>query len=209
MIHRTCIDLNRYEDEIDPATIDGAWPHPAKATFYTKRNIGLFPQMAGPRHNRIAPIYNQAASLTVPEAERRIRDYHRPYYAALDGLVTAAKINHGRALHVDVHSFLRNPDTMNANIILGDMNGKSCPKATLDLVTDFFKVAGFTVDFNGNYFSGGALIQKTTNPAANIHSLQIEIARDLYMDQDTLVYDPVKGERMARVMEQLAATLNI
>src|SRR5688500_15864078 len=55
LVHRACIDLNRYEDEIDPGMIEGDWPRPVRRTIYTAEKFCLFPAFAGPRTRRIAP----------------------------------------------------------------------------------------------------------------------------------------------------------
>lgn len=106
------------------------------------------------------------------------------------------------------------------DIILGDMrddpNGHrgTCSPAITDLTAAFFRAQNLSVSLNGNDFRGGALIQTTGKPDHNRHSLQIEIARDLirpddYCDgDDPRRVDPVKLERMASLMADLAATLS-
>lgn len=207
LIHRTCIDLNRYEDEIDPGMIDGGWPHKVRQTFYTTTKLGLFPVFAGPRTNRISAIYNENARLNVAEAEHRIHHYHRPYYAALDTLLQQARQIHGHAIHVNAHSFLRRDNSDMADIILGDGNGQLCAPQVKHSLQHHFEKAGLSVDFNGTYFSGGALVHRTSDLPAGTHSLQIEIARDLYMDMETLNFDPVKGTRLRNTLSQSANIL--
>ncbi|HEY8189462.1 MAG TPA: N-formylglutamate amidohydrolase, partial [Micavibrio sp.] len=87
LIHKACINLNRDISEIDPAMIDGNWKHSFHISPYTARKDGLFPALSGPRLNRVSPIYNAHARLTVIEAEQRIERYYKPYYAALHGLI--------------------------------------------------------------------------------------------------------------------------
>ena len=206
-IHRSCIDLNRHEHEVNPDWIDGAWNLPVKATFYTTKNAGLFPILAGPRARRITPIYNEAARLKPAEAERRIVQYYRPYYKKLHDLLIEARQQQNAALHINVHSSHRNPDQPQADIVLGNLNGKSCDPAITGFIQHYFEQTGFSVDFNGVYFSGGALIQKTHNTAAGFHSVQIEIARDLYMNQETLEFEPAKAEKIRNAMTGLAIAL--
>ena len=159
--------------------------------------------------NRIAPIYNEKARLTVAEAQYRISAYHRPYYATLHHLLQRAHATHGYAVHVDVHSFLRKKDSNIADIILGDggNGGPLCGPGIKGFIQHHFEKAGLQVDFNGAYFSGGALVHSTSNMGAGIHSIQIEIARDLYMDQETLEFDPRKGPAMRQILRRLAERL--
>ncbi|MFN3827928.1 MAG: N-formylglutamate amidohydrolase [Micavibrio sp.] len=204
LIHRTCIDLNRDESEIDPATIIGGWNHPVKITPYVTKGLGLFPLMAGPRINRISPIYNQAASLTTQEARLRIDGYYVPYYKTLDNLIDRAHKEHGTSLYIDMHSMGRQSRDGQADIILGDLYDQTCDGTIRLFVEEFFKDAGYSVDRNGKFFKGGALIEKTAAPANNRHSLQIEMARDLYMDQDTLAYDPARGSKLQADLTRFA-----
>lgn len=207
LIHRSYLDLNRHEHEVDPSRFDGEWTLPAKKTFYTSRNAGVFPVFAGPRRNRLTPIYNEAATLKAEDAERRIRDYYHPYYTALQNLLQDCKERHGIALHINMHSTHRSPDQPQADIILGDLNGISCAAHIRDHIEGFFNKSGYSVDFNGDFFSGGAIIQKTHNISGGIHSLQVEIARDLYMDQDSLAYHPAKAAKIRKDMAALNLSL--
>lgn len=210
LIHRTCIDLNRFDDEINTEIILDGWPGVIRKTRHTDAKLGLFPVRAGPRSKRDSDIYSPQVPLTAAEARLRIQAYHTPYYAALNELMNTASALHNRALHINVHSFYRHPDNPRQieDIILGDMNGTTCPAEITGLVAAFMVAQGFSVSFNGLDFSGGALIQTTAKPARNHHSLQIEIARDLYMDPDNLEFNPVKGKNMARTMAGLSQILS-
>jgi N-formylglutamate deformylase len=208
LIHRSCIDLNRHECEVNPDWIDGEWTIPHKMTFYTMNNAGFFPIYAGPRTNRISEIYNDAARLTTSEGERRIRDYHRPYYKKLDQMLTTARAHNDLVLHVNMHSTNRVDPDHQADIILGDMNGKSCDPAMTRFIKTYFQISGYSVDDNGKYFSGGAIVQRTNAPEKGIHSIQIEIARDLYMNQETLAFSMTRGQEITKSITGLAKALN-
>jgi N-formylglutamate amidohydrolase len=208
LIHRACIDLNRHEYEVNPDWIDGEWTIPHKMTFYTSQNAGLFPILAGPRANRISDIYNDAARLTAREGERRIHDYHRPYYKKLDQMLTASRKSNASILHVDMHSTYRGNPDQQADIILGDMNSKSCDPEITRFIKTYFQIDGYSVDDNGKYFSGGAIIQHTHAPEKGIHSIQIEIARDIYMNQETLAFSMTRGEELRKSLSGLSKALN-
>lgn len=208
-IHRTCIDLNRHDDEIDTAMITGQWDRPHRATDYVGSNLGLFPVYAGPRKNRISPIYNDAAKLTSGEAAYRIDNYHTPYYAMLHYMMLRAKKAHGLAFHVNVHSYLRSNKDNSADIIIGNLNNTSCSDYLTAYVENFFCKRAYTTDFNGPCFSGAGLIESMANRAEQHHSMQIEIARDLYMDHDTLELDKKKAAAIRQTMFDLASELYI
>lgn len=207
LVHRSCIDLNRHEYEVDPARIDGDWKLSVKETFYTSRNAGVFPVFAGPRTNRLTAIYNDAARLTVTEGERRLQHYYHPYYSQLEALLTASRNQHNQILHLNMHSAHRSPDQPQADIILGDLNGKSCDRSIRDFIESFLKERAYSVDFNGTFFSGGATIQKTNNVPGGINSVQIEIARDLYMNQETLDFMPNRALKIQKTLTDLSKAL--
>lgn len=209
LVHRSCIDLNRHEYEVDPSRIDGDWKLPVKETFYTSRNAEIFPVFAGPRTNRLTAIYNDAAKLTVAEGERRLQHYYHPYYDQLNTLLTASRSQHDNILHLNMHSAHRNPDQPQSDIILGDLNGKACDPHIRDFIENFLKERSYSVDFNGTFFSGGATIQKTNNVPGGINSVQIEIARDLYMDQETLAYLPHKAVKIQETLTALSQALQV
>jgi N-formylglutamate amidohydrolase len=204
LIHKACINLNRDISEIDPAMIDGNWKHPFHVSPYTARKDGLFPVLSGPRLSRISPIYNASARLTAIEAEQRIERYYKPYYAALHGLINRARRQNEAVLHVNVHSSYRQPGTSLADIVLGTVHGQSCPAAIAMRIKAFFEKEGRSVSLD-KPFSGGTLVQSSHDRRRNIHSIQIEIARDLYMNQDTLEYNT--GNGMRRLMRKLAVNL--
>ena len=70
------------------------------------------------------------------------------------------------------------------------------------------KREGLTVGMNSPY-PGGELIRTTARPEEGRHSLQIEIARDLYMDQSSLTYDHLKGDRVRDTLTRFATELQI
>ena len=202
-IHRTCIDLNRFETEIDPSTILGGWPYPTKATKYTDLNVGLLPVMTGPVWNRTKPIYDEAHPLTADEAHLRLRAYYRPYYTTLKTLMNRASDVHEQCLLVDTHSLFRTPGS--EDIILGDMNGTTCSPVITQIAASVFRQHGLSVAFNRP--SGHAIIKTTADFSKGHHSLQVEIARDLYMDMDTYTYDEKKAARIKSVLHILSTKL--
>jgi N-formylglutamate deformylase len=67
-------------------------------------------------------------------------------------------------------------------IVLGDRFGTSCAPWISDLAYDAFTNAGFAVARNAP-FAGGYITETYGIPAQNMHALQIEIDRSLYMDE--------------------------
>lgn len=202
-VPRTIIDTNRDIDEIDPSVFQEPWPYSHKLTVNVRNGMGLIPYLIKRRDGTLIQAFNEHSQLTVSEVKRRIDEYYKPYYNALICLINQSQQQHGIAIHFNFHSTPRQGTPHHQDIILGNLKGKSCSPALLGFVQDFFKKEGLTTGLNKPY-PGGALIRRTHNPEQGCHSLQIELARDLYMDQSSLTYDPHKGGHLKDTLTRLA-----
>lgn len=206
-IHRACIDLNRHADEINPARIKGKWTRPHTLSYYTKDKLGVIPERLGRPHDKpLTLIFNEKTRPTAAEVEHRIHAYHEPYYRALNALMGRSVIAHGFAAHIDVHSFHRRPHEDSPDIIIGDLNGNASHPKLVALVADHFEKMGYRIDFNG-IFSGAAIIQTTGAPAKGRHAIQIEVARDLYLDKSHRKYDTKRAVKLRNALTSLGALL--
>ena len=127
--------------------------------------------------------------LAFAEAERRVETCWRPYHAALEQLLAGAREAHGVALLLDCHSMpsvggSNQPDAgqRRADMVLGDFHGASCAPRLVDRVEDYLKSCGFSTARNKPY-AGGYITQHYARRERGIHTLQLEINRDLYMDE--------------------------
>jgi N-formylglutamate amidohydrolase len=69
-----------------------------------------------------------------------------------------------------------------ADIVIGDRYGTSCVGAVTDTIEASLRARGYTVSRNKPY-AGGFITEHYGNPAAGLHSVQLEINRGLYMDE--------------------------
>jgi N-formylglutamate amidohydrolase len=183
---RSYIDPNRSENDIDRRLIDGTWPAPVSVTEKSRLGHGLIWRLCPPD----LPIYDR--KLTVDEVRARIDGYYRPYHRALADAIDGARDRSGVAYHLNCHSMptVSAPMVMDArkarrraDFVLGDREGTSCAKDFTDLVRDTLEAMGYAVALNDPY-KGVELIAAYSNPADGRHSLQIEINRALYMDEE-------------------------
>ena len=70
------------------------------------------------------------------------------------------------------------------DFVLGDRDGTTCDLAFTHAVRDFLKNLGYRVSINDPY-KGVELVRRYSSPSTGRHSLQIEVARNLYMDENT------------------------
>ena len=98
------------------------------------------------------------------------------------------------------------PGAARADIVLGDRFGTSCHPSISALVERVLAEAGYAVLRNEPY-AGGFTTQFYGRPHGDVHALQIEINRALYMDEARFAHGPgfagVAAD-MSRVIEALA-----
>jgi N-formylglutamate deformylase len=98
----------------------------------------------------------------------------------------------GAVWHLNLHSMpnnayerlkIQSPHPL-ADFVLGDRDGSTCEGGLVDLVKTELRGMGYTVARNDPY-KGVQLIAQIGRPAERRNSLQIEIRRPLYMDEQT------------------------
>ncbi len=189
---RSYIDPNRAATDIDTELLDEDWTGPFKINPSSRAHagIGLIRRLVKPG----IPVYNRA--LSSEEIVARIEKCYRPYHSALEKLIKEAHYNFGQVWHINCHSMpaasaypkrsigLVGNKAKPADFVLGDRDGTSCSHSfTLEL-RDFIKTLGYTVSVN-DPFKGVELVAKYSAPAQGYHSLQIEINKSLYMNEET------------------------
>lgn len=176
---RAVIDLNRAEDEYDPALIAGTMATPPQLTDRTRRGYGLVPRIAG----TAAPLHH--APLPAAELHQRIATLHRPWHQAIATGLQRAVQQHGQALLLDCHSMPRLDLPHRADLVIGDRFGTAASAELVEWLASLFRAQGFTVARNSPY-AGGHNIQHHGRPAQGVHAVQLEFCRSLYLHPATL-----------------------
>lgn len=172
---RAWIDLNRAEHERDPRIDDGAAPMPESAMSLKLRSgLGLVPRRASG-----ADLWRRR--LADDEVRQRIERDHRPYHAALAAALTAARNRFGVAVLLDIHS-MPPLATGSARVVIGDRFGRSAAARFVGRIEGVLHAAGVRSTVNTPY-AGGHVLNRHADPAANIHAVQVEIDRTLYLDR--------------------------
>jgi N-formylglutamate deformylase len=186
---RSYLDVNRAADDLDAALIDGIWPAPLAPSHKTRSGLGLVRRVARPG----LAIYD--GKLTVEEILARIERCYMPYH---DVLAQACDELHGRfgaVWHVNCHSMpslasrVAARGSGHADFVLGDRDGTTCGREFTDFVAGILRQRGYAVRINEVY-KGVEIVRRHGRPGESRHSLQIEVDRDLYMDQRTLEKKP-------------------
>jgi N-formylglutamate deformylase len=205
---RSYIDPNRGLADIDPELLADAWPEPLTPTRKTRQGIGLVWRIA----RGGAPLYDR--KLTSAEIRRRIDQFWRPYHAELDAAIDSCHREFGAVWHVNCHSMPAVGDALSddpgrerADFVLGDRDGTTCDPAFTELVANAARGFGYSVAINDPY-KGVEILRKHGRPGENRHSLQIELKRTLYMDEESLApntgYERLRAD-LARLTALVAA----
>ncbi len=176
---RAWIDLNRGERERDPRVDDGAIAGYAHASVKVRNGLGLVPRRA----SGVSELWRRRFPATEIEA-RIVRD-HRPYHAAIEELLLAARARFGVAVLLDLHSM----PTLGAGepqAVIGDRFGRTAgPRfvARMEAVLTGGDTGapGVRTAVNAPY-AGGHIIERHGRPARGIHAVQLELDRTLYLD---------------------------
>lgn len=185
---RAYVDVNREAWELDPAMFDG--PLPAFVNVASPRVGAGFGTVARVVANG-AEIYR--GKLAFDAARVRIESLYMPYHAALETLVADSVAGQGRALLVDCHSMPsvggpmdRDPGRRRLDFVLGDCFGAACAPVVTETAEAVLKRMGYAVGRNDPY-AGGFITRHYGVPRRGRHALQIEINRQLYMDETAIV----------------------
>jgi N-formylglutamate deformylase len=206
MFPRSYLDANRNTTEIDVSMFDELWPDPVEADSKVRLGKGLVWRCTDDG----VPLYERR--LTVREVQSRIERCWRPYHAAVASAIDVAHARHGYSIHVNCHSMpavaashaTEFPGLVHADFVIGDRDGTTADPSLSRKICDHLKSMGHTVEYNHPY-KGVELVRRYGDPAHDRHSIQVEVNRKLYMNEQTLElhagYEPLK--RSLRSMVEL------
>lgn len=148
------------------------------------------------------------------EINRRLEVYYWPYYKKIAALLAERKATFGKVLLWDAHSIRTFVPTIRKekfpDMILGNNNEKTAAPQLIKAALEGLNSGSYQVSHN-DPFRGGHITRYFGNPEQNIHALQLEMNKILYMDDRELLYDKVRAHKMRnilkRTLRKLIATL--
>lgn len=188
---RAMLDLNRAHDDVDWDMIGGARRRPPVPQTITstpagssnrraRSGLGLVPR----RLPGFGEIWR--GPLQREELDARIDDIHRPYHEFLAQELERIRSEWGSALLIDLHSMPpltpQSGQKRAPQIVLGDRFGASCHGNLITRAIRQLEIAGCEVAHNRPY-SGGYVLDRHASPSRNIHAIQVEVCRSVYLDQ--------------------------
>jgi N-formylglutamate amidohydrolase len=201
---RAFLDVNREPYELDPELF--VEPLPDYANTQSVRVAGGLGTIA-----RIVADGEEIYRTKLPLAFglERVEQLYIPFHAALAELIETTRRRFGYAILIDCHSM---PSASMApaggprpDIVLGDRFGASADCKITRFLKDLLAGLGYEVQMNRPY-AGGYITEHYGRPARDVHAVQIEINRGLYLNELTLRPTLAFAE-LQRDLKSLAAPL--
>jgi N-formylglutamate amidohydrolase len=201
---RAFLDVNREPYELDPELFVDRIPDFANTqSVRVAGGLGTIARIVADGEE----IYRRKLPLSAGLA--RVEHLYIPFHAALSTLIEGTRRRFGYAILIDCHSM---PSASMApaggprpDIVLGDRFGASADSKITRFLKDALTTLGYEVHMNRPY-AGGYITEHYGRPARDVHAVQIEINRGLYLDELSL--RPTAGyDELQRDLLSLAAPL--
>jgi N-formylglutamate deformylase len=211
---RSYLDANRDLGELDVELLEDPWPEPLATDPAVLSKVRLGKGLIWRCTDEGLAIYDR--KLSAAEVRERIDRCWRPYHAAVAQAIAAAHARHGYSIHLNCHSMpavaasqaTEFPGLVHADFVIGDRDGTTASPALSRRVCELLRGFGYDVSYNHPY-KGVELVRRYGDPQAQRHSIQVEINRKLYMDEQTLQphggFETLHGH-LRRLVERLLAT---
>ncbi|MEC9283801.1 MAG: N-formylglutamate amidohydrolase [Bdellovibrionota bacterium] len=181
--HRYVVDLNRLPEHIEKNSVEGEKEDLSdfhnKGLHWVKTTFGetlLEKPMSRELHESLLKKYYNAFHIELEKMHEKYSSCNG-YSLQLDLHSMPSK---GTALHAD-------PGKLRPEVVISDYLGKSTDQKYLDLVLSSFRENFEDVSLNDPYIGGG-ITRKFGKPENGNHCIQIELRRDMYMNEDTKEY---------------------
>jgi N-formylglutamate deformylase len=188
---RSYLDANRDTTEVDVGLFDTPWPEPVATDARVLSKVRLGKGLIWRVTDDGVPIYSR--KLGVAEVQARIAQCWAPYHAAVAQAIDAAHARHGYSIHINCHSMpaiasshaTEFPGELHADFVVGNRDESTSSGPLALLVCNHLRGLGYSVAYNHPY-KGVELVRRYGEPAQQRHSIQLEINRKLYMNEETL-----------------------
>jgi N-formylglutamate amidohydrolase len=203
-VSRYVVDLNRAADDISPETVKGG-KRVNKPGYYQDRGVVW--------RNTTSGVPVMASPMKRATFDRRLNTFYHPYHKAIAEEIERVRKQFGYCILVDGHSMPSmgrrghtDPGRRRADIVPGNANGTSCDVTVTWTVEEHFRDMSYSVKTNQPY-KGGFITRNYGRPGQDVHAIQIEANRDLYMNERTFVIDTEGLERLRRACKALLPKL--
>ncbi|MEZ4873836.1 MAG: N-formylglutamate amidohydrolase [Bdellovibrionales bacterium] len=202
--HRYAVDLNRYPEDVDPSTIKD------------------YPQVERAQHFASGIHWRETTQMevlmrepmTLETHQQLIEKYYWPFHNGIKQQIEQFKMQGAKnVFHIDAHSMPSrgtekhpDPGQDRAEVVVSDVKGTSCSERFKDLVISAYESVGFQVAYNWPYI-GGRITEIYGDPAQGQHTIQVELNRKMYMNEETRLWEdaaaPDFSKRLCEAVEKI------
>jgi len=133
------------------------------------------------------------------EIERRLEKYYWPYYEKVNSLLEERKSQFGKVLLWDAHSIRRSVPTIQKeffpDMILGNNNSQTADIQIINTAFENLCSGEFQINHN-TPFKGGHITRYFGKPENEVHALQLEMNKILYMNDEEMEFDENRAEKV-------------
>lgn len=144
------------------------------------------------------------------EVRRRVELYYKPYHQKVSELIDEKRKKFGKALLWDCHSIRQLVPTIHKekfpDLILGDADETSASKRIIDCAFTALQDSEYSVQHN-HPFKGGYITRSFGKPEQNVHALQLEMSKVMYMDDAEMNYHEERANKMRDHLERVLRAL--
>lgn len=184
-VNRVFVDLNRDRLELDPSMYYN-YPRDNDVLYdkHCRVGLGVVHRINFKRENLYKGL------LDYHEVEKRLKNVYDVYHNKLQKLIDKTIKKFGFCLVLDCHSMPSKicsiiDDRSGIDICLGNLFSQSCPREMSDFLAGQFWDKNYRVEFNCPY-SGAFITFNYCQPRRSMYTLQLEINRGLYADEENL-----------------------
>ena len=151
-------------------------------------------------------IYKEARP-SLAEHQQRLRDYYWPYYQGITEQLELLQQQFKHVLLFDAHSIKRYVPTISEekfpSLILGNNNRRTANSLLIQAGLECLSLDNqFDISEN-KPFKGGHITRYFGKPDKNIHGLQLEMAQDVYMDEQNIKFAPDKAKNIQQKLSKM------
>jgi N-formylglutamate amidohydrolase len=185
---RVVVDLNRSRNAIDnDMFVKKITKYQIDEKKMISFGLGVFPKIILNEN-----IYKN--KLPVSYANSILDFYYDPFHETLSNQISDLLNRFGVCYHFDLHTMPSNAVRQfkkKIDIVLGNNYGKSSSPELLNHMQKNFENHGLNVELN-NPYAGGFITRNYGKPSQGIETIQIEINRSLYMNEEQLLVNNIK-----------------
>ena len=157
------------------------------------------------------PIYtDERSEVAAAEVERRKALYFEPYHQTLQQLLDDTKARFGRVLLWDCHSIRRQVPAIHngpfPDLILGSADQTSAAPTLIEEALRQIGRGPYSLSHN-TPFKGGFITRHFGQPGSQQHALQLEMSKDVYMDDQEQAYDQPGADQIRAVLRRTLQAL--